>query len=147
MVDEDDRPIWTVEKQRKYIHDATTSAELPKGFKSVPQVLTDSPESRLMYHLMFSDYVDVTFDQAPRFACRVLTPSNPARQVSSQPIPTNLPAASALGMASAWQAIESEMLLTLINPPHPDDISVCVAFTPLEGSSPGRANDSTSLAI
>lgn len=93
MVDEDHQPIWTVEKQRKYIHNATASAELPTEFKSVPRVPTDSPESRLIYHIFFLDY-RVTFDQPRNLPAefslhRILpakSPPNRVRRICQQPL-------------------------------------------------------------
>jgi hypothetical protein len=115
--------IWTLEKQASLITSELNAPEVPLKRRSTPQVISDSPMTRLMMDIMHRDYVDITFRDAPVRARRVLTPKNDALVLLSQPIPTSRRTIIA-EFEAASNVFHNEMGLINTDWPHPDDIGI-----------------------
>jgi hypothetical protein len=115
MRDPDER--WTLEKQSSFVKERLNKSTILLTRRSEPQVVSDSPKTRLMMNIMDRDYVDVTFSQAPVHARRVLTPQNeslPLLRQSARKI-NNITAAE---FEAASEVITYEM--SLINTDYPE---------------------------
>jgi hypothetical protein len=76
MADEDKR--WTVQKQKDKVTAMVAGPEVAPKFRTTPQVVTDSPMDTMMTRIMFSDYIDISFNKAPvRARSSVLNYRNP----------------------------------------------------------------------
>jgi Peptidase C13 family len=114
--------IWTLDKQTSFVKGIVSGPTVPPNRRSTPQVVSDSPNARLMMDIMFRDYVDVTFSEAPVRARRILSPQNEARNLLPRSA-TNLGDKKSADWEEEFLAasamIESEM--GLINTDYPTD--------------------------
>jgi Peptidase C13 family len=77
---------WALQKHIDFIRGRTNAPECHPDYCSTPQVVTDSPRTRMMKDIIYRDYIDITFNEAPVRARRVLTPQNNALIITQQPI-------------------------------------------------------------
>jgi hypothetical protein len=108
--------IWTLQKQKSYIHERLNRPDIPQTKRSTPVVISDSPVSRLMKEILYHDYLDISFSNAPVRARRVLSPTNDAllllrqrEQHNRQHVPGNVEIAHEY--EAAGNMIGSEMNL------------------------------------
>ena len=76
MKDSDE--IWTLGKQKKKLEADLGGPLVPTSKTSHPQVFSDSATKKLMKDILSQDYVDTTFDCAPKKVRRVLSPTSDA---------------------------------------------------------------------
>lgn len=137
MKDEEER--WTLKKQDTHVENQLAASTIPRSRRSTPQVGSDSPKTRLMIDIMYRDYVDVMFSEAPIHARRVLTPQNVAPGLLAQP--SNSPDgidATEFQAASAMLTKEMELVETEY-PAHGDEALTDRWFTRARASPPQRA--------
>lgn len=70
--------IWTLGKQKKKLEADLSDPLVPKSKISHPQVFSHSATKRLMKDILGRDYVDITFDCAPKNARCVLSSTSDA---------------------------------------------------------------------
>jgi hypothetical protein len=75
---------WTLQKQKTYVQERSYIPSIPEHEQSTPIVVSDSPVTRLMKEILFRDYVDISFSNAPTHARRVLSPTNEALSLLRQ---------------------------------------------------------------
>jgi Peptidase C13 family len=80
----DEEEIWTLGKQKQKLAYDLDNPLVPELRRSHPQVASDSPLKRIMWDIMYRDYIDLSFDRAPTNARRVLTPPNEALRIQTQ---------------------------------------------------------------
>ncbi|KAH0557183.1 hypothetical protein GP486_005025 [Trichoglossum hirsutum] len=90
----DPEELWTLGKQKQKLEDDLSGPLVPPSRRSLPKVVSDSPEKRMMWDILYRDYVDISFDRAPSNARRILTPPDEALRIHRQQrIPSALPEA------------------------------------------------------
>ena len=75
---------WTLQKQKTYVQETSSMPSIPGLKVSTPVVVSDSPVTRLMKDILFRDYADISFSNAPTRARRVLSPTNEALSLLRQ---------------------------------------------------------------
>ncbi|KAN0072943.1 hypothetical protein V8E54_009057 [Elaphomyces granulatus] len=66
----DEEEIWTLGKQKQKLAYDLDNPRVPELRRSHPQVASDSPLKRIMWDIMYRDYIDLSFDHAPTNARR-----------------------------------------------------------------------------
>ncbi|KAI9760856.1 MAG: hypothetical protein M1840_002189 [Geoglossum simile] len=97
-----DEEIWTLGKQKQKLKDDLNKPWIPEPMRSHPQVISDSPLKRMMWDIMYRDYIDLSFNHAPTNARRVLTPPNEALRIQTQ---QRLPSASLVPSYTAAEVV------------------------------------------
>lgn len=82
---------------------------VPESKISYPQVVSDSATKRLMRDILSRDYVDITFDCAPKNARRVLSSTNDALRSLSFPNSEPGPATQMQAYAAAELILDEGM--------------------------------------
>ncbi|KAI9787248.1 MAG: hypothetical protein M1839_003486 [Geoglossum umbratile] len=80
----DEEELWTFKKQKLKLEEDLSSPLVPVSKRSLPKVFPDSPMKKMMWDIMYQDYIDLSFDRAPAHARRVLTPPNEALRIETQ---------------------------------------------------------------
>ncbi len=130
----DPEEIWTLEKQSSFVNRKLNGPTVPLDERSAPQVVSDSPKTRLMKDIMYRDYVDVTFCNAPVRARRVLTPQNDALPLH-RPV-TRLNNITAADFQAASAVISREMGLIETDYPAHGDFGVTELWFSRERATP-----------
>jgi hypothetical protein len=80
----DEEELWTLKKQKLKLEEDLSGPLVPVAKRSHPQVFSDSPMKKIMWDIMYQDYIDLSFDRAPAHARRVLTPLDEALRIERQ---------------------------------------------------------------
>jgi hypothetical protein len=131
--DPDER--WTLEKQSSFVKGRLNKPTIPPEYRSEPQVVSDSPKTRLMMDIMDRDYVDVTFSQAPIRARRVLRPQDESLLLLPLPVRkiSNITIAE---FEAASEVINYEMSLINTDYPEHGDYGIIPKWFSRERGSP-----------
>lgn len=131
--------IWTLGKQKKKLEADLSGPLIPTSKISHPQVFSDSAMKKLMKDILSRDYVDITFDCAPKNARRVLSPTSDAMRSLSFSNSGPGPATPMQEYAAAEMILDQEMGLIDTDYPESGDMGVTEMYFSLpQMPKPGK---------